>query len=50
MGHLWSTSYSGDPWVCTVHVYNRRRKIEVDPVYPQRVVSVGELGYRFAEA
>ena len=48
MDHLWRTPYVGDPRVCDVHVANLRRKIEADPSHPTRIVTVRQVGYKFA--
>ena len=50
MAHLWRTPYVGDPRVCDVHVSNLRRKIEADPNHPTRIVTVRQIGYKFAAA
>jgi two-component system response regulator RegX3 len=47
MEHLWQTPYVGDTRACDAHVANLRRKIERDPVHPERVVTVREVGYKF---
>jgi two-component system response regulator RegX3 len=49
MEHLWQTPHIGDPRACDVHISNLRRKIERDPRHPERIVTVRELGYKFAE-
>ncbi len=49
MEHLWQTPHVGDPRACDVHVSNLRHKIERDPSHPERVLTVRELGYKFAE-
>ncbi|TMM16817.1 MAG: winged helix-turn-helix domain-containing protein, partial [Actinobacteria bacterium] len=36
----------GDEHACEVHVSNLRRKIEVDPTRPQRLVTVRGMGYK----
>jgi two-component system response regulator RegX3 len=46
MEHLWETPYVGDQRACDVHVSNLRRKIEVDPAHPKRIVTVREVGYK----
>jgi two-component system response regulator RegX3 len=50
MAHLWRTPYIGDPRVCDVHISNLRRKIEPDPSHPTRIVTVRQVGYKFAAA
>jgi two-component system response regulator RegX3 len=47
MEHLWETHYVGDPRACDVHISNLRRKIERDAAYPERIVTVREVGYKF---
>ena len=48
MAHLWRTPYIGDPRVCDVHISNLRRKIEANPSHPTRIVTVRQIGYKFA--
>jgi two-component system, OmpR family, response regulator RegX3 len=50
MEHLWETTYIGDARACDVHVSNLRRKIERDPAFPQRLLTVREVGYKFVPA
>jgi two-component system response regulator RegX3 len=49
MEHLWQTPHVGDPRACDVHIANLRRKIERDSRHPERILTVRELGYKFAE-
>lgn len=46
MEHLWQTPYVGDTRACDAHVSNLRRKVERNPVHPERIVTVRELGYK----
>jgi two-component system response regulator RegX3 len=46
MQHLWDSDYVGDEHACDVHVSNLRRKIERDPAYPERIVTVRGVGYK----
>jgi two-component system response regulator RegX3 len=46
MEHLWDAVYVGTARAADVHVSNLRRKIEVDPAQPQRLVTVREAGYK----
>jgi two-component system response regulator RegX3 len=46
MQHLWASDHVGDEHACEVHVSNLRRKIEVDPARPQRLVTVRGMGYK----
>jgi DNA-binding response OmpR family regulator len=48
MQHLWDSSYVGDERACDIHVSNLRRKIERDPVNPERLLTVRGIGYRLA--
>jgi DNA-binding response OmpR family regulator len=43
---LWRTDYVGDERACDSHVVNLRRKIERDPVRPERIVTVRGHGYK----
>jgi DNA-binding response OmpR family regulator len=46
MRHLWESSHVGDERACDLHVSNIRRKIERDPVRPQRLITVRGAGYK----
>ena len=46
MEHLWASEHVGDQHACDVHISNIRRKIEEDPVHPERLVTVRGFGYR----
>jgi len=46
MKHLWASDHVGDEHACEVHISNIRRKIEVDPSQPQRLLTVRGLGYK----
>jgi DNA-binding response OmpR family regulator len=46
MEHLWEASYVGTARAADVHISNLRRKIEVDPSRPERIVTVREVGYK----
>ena len=46
MQHLWESEYVGDEHACDVHVSNLRRKLERDPAYPERIVTVRGVGYK----
>jgi len=50
MEHLWESSYVGDARACDVHIYNLRRKLELDPGRPERIVTVREVGYKLSTA
>ncbi|HET8893983.1 MAG TPA: response regulator transcription factor [Gaiellaceae bacterium] len=46
MKHLWASDHVGDEHACEVHISNLRRKIEVDPSQPQRLLTVRGMGYK----
>ena len=46
MQHLWDSSYVGDQRACDIHISNLRRKVEVDPSEPRRIVTVRGIGYK----
>jgi len=46
MKHLWASDHVGDEHACEVHISNIRRKIEVDPSQPQRLLTVRGMGYK----
>ena len=46
MRHLWNSSHVGDERACDLHVSNIRRKIELDPAQPERLVTVRGSGYK----
>jgi two-component system response regulator RegX3 len=50
MEHLWQTPYVGDTRACDAHISNLRRKIERDPVHPERLLTVREVGYKLVPA
>src|SRR6266536_1848876 len=45
MEHLWQSPYVGDERACDIHVSNLRRKIELDPRNPERLITVRGVGY-----
>jgi two-component system response regulator RegX3 len=45
MEHLWQSPYVGDERACDIHISNLRRKIEIDPRNPERIVTVRGVGY-----
>ena len=46
MQHLWSSTYVGAERACDIHISNLRRKIERDPLSPERLVTVRAVGYK----
>jgi two-component system response regulator RegX3 len=45
MERLWGSSHVGDEHTCEVHVSSLRRKIERNPAFPERLVTVRGVGY-----
>jgi len=50
MEYLWDSPYVGDQHACEVHVSNLRRKVERDPVNPERILTVRGVGYKLVAA
>ena len=50
MRKAWKTDYAGDTRTLEVHICWLRKKIEDDPNYPQYLVTVRGVGYRFEKA
>jgi two-component system response regulator RegX3 len=50
MQHLWQSTYVGDERACDAHVSTLRRKIERDPSYPERIITVPGFGYKLVAA
>jgi two-component system response regulator RegX3 len=50
MEHLWHTPFVGDERSADTHVSNLRRKIERDPVQPQRLLTARGAGYKLVAA
>jgi len=48
MQELWQSDYVGDQRACDIHIQKLRRKIETDPVYPRRILTVRGYGYKLA--
>ena len=46
MRHLWDSSFVGDERACDLHVSNIRRKLELNPARPERLVTVRGVGYK----
>ena len=46
MQTLWQSTYVGDERACDAHVSSLRKKIELDPSHPRRVVTVPGFGYK----
>lgn len=47
MEHLWGSPHTGNGHAAETHVSALRRKIERDPRFPERIVTVRGRGYRF---
>jgi DNA-binding response OmpR family regulator len=48
MRELWQSDYVGDARSCDLHITNLRRKLEADPAFPQRILTVRGYGYKLA--
>jgi DNA-binding response OmpR family regulator len=46
LAQVWGAEYIGEPQVVYVHIRWLREKIETDPKYPQRIVTVRGVGYK----
>lgn len=47
---LWRTSHTGGGHACETYVSRLRRKIERDPRFPERIVTVRGRGYKYVPA
>ena len=50
MQRLWQSNYVGDERASDAHVSSLRKKIELDPSHPERVVTVPGFGYKLVSA
>ena len=46
LAQVWGAEYSGESQVVYVHIRWLREKIETDPKYPKRIVTVRGVGYK----
>jgi PAS domain S-box-containing protein len=46
MRHLWQSDHAGSNHTCETHISTLRRKIEHDPRFPRRIVTVRGRGYK----
>ncbi len=46
LAQVWGAEYVGEPQVVYVHIRWLREKIESDPKYPQRIITVRGVGYK----
>lgn len=44
---VWGTDYVGDTKTLDVHIKRLRSKIEADPAFPLRIVTIRGLGYKY---
>ena len=44
---VWGYTFLGDTRTVDVHIRWLRKKLEVDPAKPQRLVTVRSIGYKF---
>ena len=47
--HLWQSEFVGDGRAIDVHISNLRKKLEVDPHAPRRLVTVRGVGYKLVD-
>ena len=47
INQVWGAEYEGQPQVVYVHIRWLREKIEDDPKYPERIITVRGKGYKF---
>ena len=50
ISRVWGYDYVGDTKTLDVHVKRLRRKVELDPSDPQRIVTIRGLGYKYQDA
>jgi DNA-binding response OmpR family regulator len=48
MEHVWDSSYVGTARAADVHISNLRKKLEIDPADPKRILTVRDAGYKLA--
>jgi DNA-binding response OmpR family regulator len=48
MQRLWQSQHTGNSHTCETHISALRGKIERDPRFPERILTVRGRGYRFA--
>jgi DNA-binding response OmpR family regulator len=46
---IWGYEYSGDSRTIDVHIRWLRKKIEVDPDHPERIITLRGVGYKFEQ-
>ena len=46
LAQVWGAEFQGEPQVVYVHIRWLRKKIEDDPSYPQRIITVHGVGYK----
>ena len=49
MDQVWGMDYVGDTKTLDAHIRRLRRKVEIEPSNPQRIVTVRGVGYKYAE-
>ena len=49
MDQVWGMNYVGDTKTLDAHIRRLRRKVEIEPSNPQRIVTVRGVGYKYAE-
>jgi DNA-binding response OmpR family regulator len=46
---IWDYEYSGDSRTIDVHIRWLRKKIEIDPDHPERIITLRGVGYKFEQ-
>jgi DNA-binding response OmpR family regulator len=46
---IWGYEYSGDSRTIDVHIRWLRKKIEIDPDHPERIITLRGVGYKFEQ-
>lgn len=49
MDQVWGMDYVGDTKTLDAHIRRLRRKVEIEPSNPRRIVTVRGVGYKYAE-
>lgn len=47
LSNVWGEDFIGQPQVVYVHIRWLRQKIEVDPMKPQKIITIHGVGYKF---
>ena len=47
LAQVWGAEFEGQPQVVYVHIRWLREKLEVDPMTPQRILTMRGIGYKY---